>query len=408
MPVYEYIALNKSGRKIKGSINADSERSARSRLRDQGVFPSQIEEATKAVERRRDVKDILGGGRVPLRELAAFTRQFATLIGAGLPLVEALSALTEVTANPRLKQSCVTVRERVLEGSPLNTTLAGFPKIFDRLYVNLVAAGEASGSLDHALTSLADYLESQLELRRKLVSAFTYPALMLSLSSLVVLGLFVFVIPRVVDIFAKQNATLPFATQVTLAISHFLISYWWLLFLLIAISLVLFRSWYRSDSGRRLFDSFFLRAPLIHVTYGKVISARVASTLSTLLSSGVELLRAIEISRNVIGNVVVRDALDGIRDRVREGKSLSNEMLKSGVFPSLLCRMVSVGERSGELEAMLGKAASSYEKDVASTLEGLTNIIEPLLLIIVGAIVLLIVISVLLPMVSMIDVLGVA
>jgi type II secretory pathway component PulF len=325
-------------------------------------------------------------------------------VGAGLPLVGALAALSEQTENVALKRIVVEVREDVEQGSSFATSLGKFPKAFPRLYVNMVAAGEASGTLDTVLSNLADYLESQLSLRRQINSALMYPALMLFICSAVIIGMFVFVIPRIVEIFQKQGAVLPLPTQAMIAISHFMIGYWWLILALVTGAIIGVKTHYADPKGRDRIDRILLKLPLYGSIYTKIATARVARTLSTLLSSGVNLLIGLDITRNIVNNVHITKAIEDARDGVREGRSLAKELSKSGIFPSMLGQMIAVGERSGELETMLGKASVAYENEVDATLSGLTSLLEPLLMIVVGGIVLVIVISVLLPMVDLISV----
>lgn len=405
MPVFEYSAVTTNGKEVRGTIDAENARSARQRLRTQGIFPTEIREtAAAAVGRSRDIARFLKSDRVALRDVAVATRQLATLISAGLPLVGALHALTDQTDSANLKRTVVEIREMVEEGSSLAVALAKYPKVFPRLYVNMVASGEASGTLDTVLLNLAEYLESQLELRRKVFSALMYPALMLFICTCVVVALLMFVVPRIVEIFQRQGAVLPLPTRVMIALSNFLIAYWPFLLLAVACLVYGLRSYYRQEQGRAFFDRLLLRMPLFRSLYIKVATARISRTLGTLLTSGVGLLSGLEIVRNIVGNVHIAQALDEARDGVREGKSLARELSRSAIFPTMLSHMIAVGEKSGELEQMLEKAGKAYENEVNATLSGLTSLLEPLLMIVVGAIVLFIVISVLLPMADLISV----
>lgn len=405
MPAFEYTALDSRGRSVKGTIDSDSIRSARQRLRSQGIFPTALREGKEIqAERSRDVKRYFESNRVSLKDLAVATRQLGTLVGAGLPLVGALAALSEQVENLALKRIVVEVREDVEQGSSFATSLGKFPKAFPRLYVNMVASGEASGMLDSVLNNLADYLESQLELRRKVNSALMYPILMLFICAAVIIGMFVFVIPRIVEIFEKQGAVLPLPTQIMIAISDFLVGWWWLVGVAFVLAIAGTRAYYRSPKGRAVIDRLLLRLPIFGSIYVKIATARVARTLSTLLSSGVNLLAGLDITRNIVSNVHIVKALEDARDGVREGRSLAKELAKGAIFPTMLGQMIAVGEQSGELEGMLGKASKAYENEVNATLSGLTSLLEPLMMIVVGGIVLMIVISVLLPMVDLISV----
>ena len=405
MAVYEYVGLNQNGKSVKGTIDADSLRSARQKLRGQNIFPTEIREGTaKSDNSSRDVKRFFQSDKIKAKDLSILTRQLATLVGAGLPLVGALQALTEQTDSILLRKIVLQIKESVEEGSSLAKALSGFPKSFPTLYVNMVSSGEESGTLDTVLENLADYFEGQLELRRKISASLFYPILMFCFCTLVVIGLLTFVVPSIVEIFEKQGAKLPLPTRIMIAISNGLVGYWWLLIALIFIIFSSFTSYRKTEKGRLVTDMIILKAPIIGSLYSKIATARVSRTLGTLLSSGVNLLSAMDIAKNIIGNVHVSRALDTAIVGVREGKSLAGELSRSGVFPSMLSHMVAVGERSGRLEPMLLKAGKAYESEVNASLSGLTSLIEPVMIIVLGGIVFSIVISILMPMVDLIDV----
>lgn len=405
MAVYEYVGLNQAGKPLKGTIDADSVRGARQKLRGQNIFPTDIREGTVAqASEKRDVARFFQSDRIKAKELSVITRQLATLVGAGLPLVSALQALSEQCDELVSKRIILGIKEKVEEGSSLAKALSHYERSFPSLYVNMVTAGEESGTLDTVLENLADYLEGQIELRRKISSALFYPILMFCFCSLVVTGLLAFVVPNIIEIFKKQGATLPLPTRILVGISGALTSYWWVLIGLIVLAVYGFREYRRSEKGRNAIDRFVLKGPIIGGIYTKIATARVSRTLGTLLSSGVSLLTAMDIAKNIVGNVHVTAALENAIVGVREGKSLAGELSRTGVFPSLLSHMVAVGERSGRLEPMLLKAGKAYENEVNATLSGLTSLIEPLMIIVLGGIVFSIVISVLMPMVDLIDV----
>lgn len=407
MPAYEYIALDPNGKKIKGSIDAENLRAARQRLRAQGVYPSDIREGMEVGARKnRDIKNLFQSNKIPAKVLAVSTRQLATLLDAGLPLVGALQALSEQTDSPAAKRTFIELREKVEEGTSLAKALALFPKSFPRLYTNMVASGEASGNLDSVLENLAVYQEAQMELKRRVTTALFYPALMLILCTLVVIGLVVFVVPMIVDIFKKQGAVLPLPTRIMIGISDFIVYYWWIPVLLIFGAVWAFKKYYQTPAGRDRIDDIVLRLPLVGSIYQKVATARIAGTLGTLVSSGVGLLTALEITRNIVNNIHMQNALESAKDGVREGKSLARELAKSGRFPTLLSHMIAIGETSGKLEQMLEKAGKSYESEANATLAGLSTLIEPFMIIGVGVIVLCVVLSILMPMIDMINVMG--
>ena len=398
MPIYEYTALNATGKRIKGLVDADTLRSARTKLRTQNIFPTDIKESNKAAkDNKQNVKNFFGD-RVSLKELTVATRLLATLSNAGLPLVAALNALADQVESPTLKRIIVDIKERVEQGSSLAKSLAAYPKVFPRLYVNMVQSGEASGTLDTILDNLSDYYEAQMELRRKISSALFYPILMFGFCTLVVIGLVTFVVPNIVEIFIKQKIDLPFPTRAVIALSNALTGYWWAIIGLIALAITLVRYYYRQPKGRAWFDAKLLKAPLFGPIYKKIATARVATTLGTLLNGGVELLQALDIVKNIVGNVHMRKALEEARDGVREGRSLAKELSKSGHFPNLLSQMVAIGEKSGKMENMLSKAGKSFTSEVNAAIAGLTSLIEPLMMIVLGGLVFSIVISVLMPM----------
>lgn len=407
MPVFEYVALTTAGKKVKGTLEADSIRTARQRLRSQNVFPTTIQESAEASkEKGKDVKRLLQSDRVSLKELTLATRLLATLSSAGLPLVEALLSLSEQLTHPTLKRNVVDIKERVEQGSSLAKALGAYPKVFPRLYVNMVTSGEASGTLDTVLDNLADYYEAQLELRRKVTSALTYPVLMFSFCILVVLLLVAFVVPGIVEIFIKQKLTLPLPTRMVIAFSDFILGYWWLLVVALIGFVVGARNYYATEKGRERIDSWMLKIPIYGGLYRKVATARVASTLATLLNGGVELLSALDIVKNIVGNVHMRRALEETRDGVREGRNLSKELSRSGYFPPLLCQMVGIGEKSGRLESMLNKAGKTFTSEANSSISGLTSLLEPFMILFLGMVVFMIVISVLLPATQLMNMIG--
>jgi general secretion pathway protein F len=405
MPVFEYTALTKEGKNTKGNIEAENVRTARQKLKTQNLFVTEIREGTqKKSFANSDVLQSFKSNRIAVKDLTVLTRQLATLVGAGLPLVSSLQALSEQTDSLTARRIILSIKERVEEGSDLAKALSGFPTSFPTLYVNMVASGEESGTLDAVLENLADYLEAQQELRRKISSALFYPILMFGFCTLVVIGLLTFVVPQIVEIFQKQGAILPLPTRILLGISAGLTGYWWLIIAVVAGAVYGFRVWSKTVDGRNIVDRVLLKLPLIGLLYTKIATARVSRTLGTLLSTGVSLLTAMDIAKNIVNNIHVKNALEEAAIGVREGKSLAAELGRSGIFPSMLGHMVAVGERSGRLEPMLLKAGKAYESDVQASLAGLTSLIEPIMIITLGGIVFSIVIAVLMPMVDLINV----
>lgn len=412
MAVYDYRALNKGGREISGSADAESVRSLRQKLKAQGLFPIEVREG-RTNSGLGDLKALLSGSKrlnfnlseaISAKSLSFLTRQLATLLNAGIPLVEAFGALADQLEQPQLKRLIVSIRGSVQEGSSLARALQNFPKAFPPLYINMISSGEASGGLEAVLNNLADYLEAQLAMQRKIISALVYPALLLTFCTLIVLYLFTNVVPTIVEVFVKQGRPLPLPTQITMAISNAIINYWYLIIFSIG-GTILFISWYlNTKNGKAVFDTFMIKAPAIGITYKKIATARVAKTLSALLGSGVGLLEALDIARNIMSNSHLRKALEEAQEGVREGKSLARELSRSGLFPIMLSQMVAVGERSGSLEPMLERASRTYETEVNISLDGLTALIQPVMIIGLGGIVLGIVMSVMMPMMDLMQI----
>ena len=408
MPIFEYKALTATGKQTKGTIDADTIRQARQKLRAQSIFTTEIKESgqtTKETAKSEGKsKFSFNSNKVSGKILSITTRQLATLLTSGVPLVEALQGASEQTDSLILKRTLVDLREKVQEGSSFSKALSNYPKIFPKLFVNMVAAGEASGTLDAVFENLSDYQEKQLEMKRKIISTLIYPAIMLIFCAIVLIVLLTFVVPQVVDIFKKQSASLPWSTELLILLSNTLKSYWYLFVGGLVLAFYGLKSYYAKENGRKKIDSLFLKAPISGSIYSKIITARVSSTLGTLLKSGVGLIQALDIVKNIVNNVHVVRALEDTKEGVREGRSLSKELAKTGLFPKMLPQMVAIGEKSGELENMLQKAGTAYEKEVNSTLSNLTATIEPLMIIVVGIIVLCIVIPILLPMFNMMNV----
>ena len=396
MPLYAYRGLDVDGRAVGGVLDADSPRGARQKLRRTGVFPTDLKEeraatplAVRAFAQRPE--------RVPAAELAAITRQFSTLVAAGLPLVEALGALAEQAERPSLARTLAQVRQEVTEGSSLADALAQHPRLFGSLYVNMVRAGEASGALHVVLDRLADYTENQARLLGKVRSALTYPAIMLLLSATILFFLLSYVVPKVTRIFQETHQQLPLPTRLLLGVSDFVAQWWWLLLMLLAAVTVGVMRWARTPSGRERVDRLTLDVPYLGRLAQKLAVARFARTLSTLLASGIGLLPSLDIVKSIVDNTVLTRAIERARDAIREGQSIAPPLRESGLFPPLVVHMVAVGERSGQLEAMLSKAADTYDDEVENAVVALTTILEPIIIVFMGGVVLFIVLAILLP-----------
>ena len=383
-------------------IDAISIREAKLKLRSQGVFVSNIAEEAHGLA--HPLKDIsIRGllGRVGMEDLTVTTRQLSTLIGASIPLVDALSALYEQTDSPAMKKTIAQVRDSVNEGLSFADALEQHKRVFPELYVNMVRSGEASGALDVVLLRLAEFMEGQHRLRAKIGAAMVYPAVLLLICVVVLLYLLTAVVPKVVGMFETMKQTLPLPTRILIAISSFLSWTWWMIILGVIVAIVLINRWRKTDNGAYKFDSFRLRFPVYGTIYKKVSVARFARTLGTLLSSGVPIIESLRIVKTVVQNKIIEISIENSIAEVMDGSSLAAPLKKSGVFPPILVHMISVGEKSGSLEEMLMKAAESYESDVETTVAGLTSVIEPLMIVIMGTLVGFVVLSILLPMLEM-------
>jgi general secretion pathway protein F len=396
VPVFAYRGLTSAGRNVQGVVDADSAKGARVRLRRDGIFPTEVAE--------QQVEPSSGGGlalrrgpRMTPAELALVSRQLSTLLGAGVPVVEALAAIGEQSDRPVVSQVLSHVRDQVTQGTPLADALAEYPTVFPELYVGMVRAGEAAGALDLVLERLATYTEAQTRLTAKMRNALAYPVLMTVVSTGIVAFLLGFVVPRVTRIFADQKQTLPFLTRLLLGISETVASSWWLIALALAGLVAWLLAARRRPAWRLWFDRKLLTLPVIGPIVTRIAVARFARTLATLLGNGIPLLSALEVASGVAGNRALAQAIEDARTAIREGQSIAAPLKQSGLVPPLVTHMIAVGERSGELEAMLGKVADGYEQEVESTLGTLTAILEPITIVVMGGIVLFIVLAILLP-----------
>ncbi|MEK7307072.1 MAG: type II secretion system inner membrane protein GspF [Nitrospirota bacterium] len=404
MAVFQYKGLTHEGKDINGVIDADTSKIARSKLRKSGIFPVEVIPrsessaahipATGVAER---ISLFLKRERVPLKELAIATRQLATLLGAGFTLLESLNALIEHVETKDLKMVMAAVRERIREGSSFADALRGHPRIFQDLYCNMVKAGETSGTLDLILLRLADFLEGQLRLKNKVVSAMAYPIFMLIIGIAILSGLIIFVIPKVTEVFSEMHQALPLPTIILIGISSLLKSYWWILAAIAICGTYLFRLYIDTEGGRRRYDRLLLNLPVAGKLIRMLSVSRFTRTLSTLLSSGIPLLQSLDIVKNLVGNKVLEAAIDSARKNIREGEGIAEPLRRSGVFPSLVVHMISLGEKSGELEGMLLKISDTYDNEVDTTISSLTSLLAPVMILVMGLIVLFIVIAILQP-----------
>ena len=403
MSVFEYVALDEKGRQRKGFVDAPGIAAARQKLREENVYPVEINQASDRKEPSlAGVFKMNIWERVSANDVAVFTRQLSTLLGAGMPLVPSLSILMKQANNPLLKKSLAQIREQVNEGKSLTEGMSGFPKIFSPFYLNMVRAGEASGTINLVLERLADFSENQQALMNKVRSALAYPIIMFFMGSAVIFLLMAFVVPKITGIFADMNQTLPLITIILITISNFLKSFWWLILILLAAGAAAFKYMTTgTEAGKRQWDNAKLKIPVWGQVNRKIAIARFSRTLATLLQSGVPLLSAMEIVRNVVNNIIIGDAINKASKDLEEGKGLSGPLTQSGIFPPLVIEMIAVGEQSGTLEKMLNRIAMSYETEAQSDIMVMTSLLEPVMILVMGLGVGFIVVSILLPIFEM-------
>lgn len=408
MPVYEYTALDGSGKSVNGIIDADSPVAARQRLRGSGIFPVDVKETSPKPKDLRSGPVSLSAllKRIKQAEVSVATRQLSILLGAGVPLVASLDALVSQITNPLLKKTMAQIKESVNEGNSLAYAISNRPRIFTNVYVNMVRAGEASGSLDVVLDRLADLGEHEQALRGRFKAALAYPVFMFFVGTLVLFFLITFVIPNITQIFRDMHQTLPIPTVVLINVSNFLKSFWWLILLATASGIVIIRQLKNTPRGRYVWDEVKLRIPILGPINNKMAVARFGRTLGSLLKSGVPLISALQIVRNIVDNVMIADVIDNTVDKIQAGKSLASTLAQSRWFPPIVVQMISVGEQSGELEAMLSKIADTYERDVESQIMAMTSMLEPVMILVMSLIVAFIVVSILLPILEMSQMIG--
>ncbi|MCS6857272.1 MAG: type II secretion system inner membrane protein GspF [Sandaracinaceae bacterium] len=402
MAVFEWRGINAHGKEIRGVRDADSLKALRAVLRKEGILLTQAIESsstTKAKGKEIDLGKLFR--RVSTLELAVATRQFATLLKSGVPLVETMTALIEQMENQELIRAFTQTRDKVKEGMSLHQALRMHPSIFPPLYVNMVEAGEASGTLEVVLARLADFLEAQAKLQGKVISALVYPIVMAAMGVLTVSIMMLTVVPKVSAIFEDFKQALPWYTRLLIGVSQFVSGYWWLILILVIGGVVAFRKWKRTPQGKARWDAFVLRSPVFGKLVLMVAMSRFARTLSTLLRSGVPLLRALEITKNIIGNHVLSQTIERASTSIREGEGIAAPLRRSGRFPPIVIHMIAVGERSGQLEDMLENVASNYDAQIESQVQAITSLLEPIMIVFMGGIAGFIAFSILMPLMKM-------
>ncbi len=395
MPLYEYKGLDVNSKNVSGSVEAESEKVARAKLRKQRIYPTKISLSGSKKSGSKFFQS------VKVEEIASMTRQLAILLDAKLPLVDALNATLDQIENPLIRKAMTEIKDKVNEGARLADCMQHYPKVFDNIFIHMVRAGEASGALDLVLLRLADFKESQANLKSTIKSAMYYPVIMLVVAVGMLSYLFTSVVPKIAETIAKRNAVLPTPTKIVMSITYAFQEYGLIILVLFAMAVVGFRYWAKTPKGQEALDDFSLRMPVFGELNVKVSVARFARTLSTLLNSGVQLLPGLDIVKNVLDNVVLSKIVDDVMISVKEGESLVEPLRRSGRFPTLFLHMVAVGEKTGQLEAMLERVASTYNNEIDTYVKGMTSLLTPVMLIFMGGAVGFIVFAVLMPILEM-------
>ncbi|MGA1875028.1 MAG: type II secretion system inner membrane protein GspF [bacterium] len=394
MAVFTYKATDRLGKVVTGNIEAKSKAVVINRLQESDYFPIKVEEKGNiSLSERKSLFSF--GQRIRGKDVLVFTNQLATLLSSGVPLDKSLTILTELTENKRLRQVVADVQKNVHGGSHFADALARHPKVFSRLYISMVKAGESGGVLENVLMRLSEFLESSQALKENVTSALIYPSILTVVGGGAVAILLTFVVPKFTQIFADMGQTIPLPTKILLGVSGFLVNYWWLL---LGILLCLFFSWQyyiKSEKGKWVWDSWKLRLPIWKDLTQKIEVSRFSRTLGTLVQSGVPILQSLVIVKDIIGNAVLSKAVREIQGRIKEGEKISEPLRQSRLFPAMAIHMIDVGEESGQLESMLFKIADTYDTETRNTVKRLVSMLEPVLILFMGLFVGFIVISML-------------
>lgn len=385
MPKFKYTGKAQGGGPVSGEIEAESIAQANAMLKQRQILPKTIEAKKGLGEIELNIPGM--GPTVTTKDIVIFTRQFATMIDAGLPLVQCLDILASQNENPLMKKILFDVKSSVEGGSTFADALAKHPKTFDGLFVNLVAAGEVGGILDTILNRLSTFMEKGEKLKGKVKGAMMYPVIVIVIAGVIVSGLLIFVVPIFEDMFAGFGAALPLPTQIVVNISDFLQAYWWAIFVGIYAFLQIFKRIYATTKGKRFLDGVMLKMPVLGDILRKSAVARFTRTLGTMLSSGVPILESLDIVAKTAGNLVIEESILKCKDSLSEGKTLSEPLGESGIFPGMVVQMVAVGESTGAMDVMLNKIADFYEDEVEAAVGGLTSMLEPLLMAFLGVVV---------------------
>lgn len=402
MPVYEYRVRDRSGKVLKSTMEAESPNQVRDVLRSKNLMIVEIKAPKTGMQ--ADVKIPGLTDRPPnMKQVAVFSKQLATLINAGVPIVQSLSILQRQMENKSFQNIIRQLRGEVEAGTPLSDGLAQHPKVFNRLFVNLVRAGETSGTLDSVLERIADFQEKQLALNGKIKSALTYPTIVLIFAILITYGLIAFVVPQFASMLSQENTQLPLLTRMVMALSDFLRHSLLAFVVGIIVAIFAYRWYYRTPSGRHNIDALKLRVPLFGPLIQKTSVASFARTFGLLINSGVNIIESLEITKGTANNAIVEETIENAKNVVMVGDQMSSSLAASKVFPPMVVSMVAIGEETGSLDSMLGKVADFYDREVDEAVEGLTAAIEPIMIVFLGGIVLVIILAMFMPMISLMN-----
>ena len=399
MPIFTYSGRTRGGQTIAGEMEAANREAVIAKLRSQQII------ATAVKAKPKDISFSFGSG-VTEKDIVIFTRQFATMIDAGLPLVQCLEILSSQNENKIFKKALVEIRQSVEGGNTFAAALKNHPKIFTSLYANMVEAGEAGGILDTILNRLAQYMEKAMALKGKVKSAMIYPSTIISVAVTVVVFLLIFVIPTFKSMFEGFGATLPLPTLIVLEASRLMIAFSLYIVVGSGVAIYALRLWYKTNAGRTVVDGLLLKSPVFGILIRKVAVAKFTRTLGTLISSGVAIMDGLDITARTAGNKIVEAAVLKTRASIAEGKTISDPLKESGVFPPMVVQMIAVGEATGALDAMLGKIADFYDEEVDQAVTNLTSLLEPMLMVFLGIVIGGVVIAMYLPIFKLVSVVG--
>jgi type IV pilus assembly protein PilC len=395
---YQYKVRDRSGNLVSGTLVADNERLVLDRLREMGYTPLEVGKERKGLNLEINLRP----AKVKLKELSVFSRQFATMVNSGLPILRGLAILADQTDSKELARVLGAVRMDVEQGASLSAAMAKHPKVFNDLYIAMIKSGETGGVLDDVLLRLAALLEREVHLRQKIKSAMTYPIAVVALVVLIMSAMLLFVVPQFKSIYGQLGGTLPLPTRILLSLSDAMKKYWYVVILLAVAARFVFRRYKRTAAGREMVDSLKLRVPIFGSLFHKTALSRFSSTLGMLLRSGVPILQALDIVSDTVNNRVIAKAVADVQASVREGESIAKPLSKHSVFPPMVVQMLAVGEETGQIDTMLDKVATFYDNEVEASVDALTSLIEPLLIAIIGGAVGAAVIALYMPMFNII------